>query len=429
MSPAVLLAGAFLPASPHPTTLLLLAIPAVGAVLYTLAWVLCLAWLGWHHWRPAGRRLGTLERGVSILKPLCGADDELEANLASFFALEHEPLQLVCGAADADDPGLAIVRRLARRHPDRDVTIVVGANADAASPKVGLMERLLPHATHPIILLSDSNVRVSPDEVRRVLPCFDDHRVGMVYQAVVGVGERSAAAACENLHYTELAGMIAIGTTVLSGEHVVNAKGQWIRRAVLAAIGGFAQVRDSAADDYQLSQAVLAAGWRLALAPHRVRIVHREWSWTGLLQRHLRHAGLRRRICPWAYPFELLLNPVTWTLAVTAAGIPLLALPLAAVKYALELSAARLLRGVPLAGRHVALLPLKDLVYFLGWFGSFAAHTVSWRGRTYALGRDARLIPLGPPLPEPAVEPLLAPALLVADRAPVGRAAGLRHAA
>jgi ceramide glucosyltransferase len=406
--------------------LVLLAIPAVGGGLYLLAWMLCLSWLGWHRWRSAGRRLVTRNQGVSILKPLCGADDELGANLASFFALDHEPLQLIFGAADADDPGLVLVRQLARRHPDRDVTIIVGANAAAASPKVGLMERLLPHATHEIILLSDSNVRVAPDEIRRVLPCFDDPRVGMAYQAVVGVGEHSAAAACENLHYTEWAGLIAIGTTMLSGEHVVNAKGQWVRRAALATIDDFAQVRDSAADDYQLAQAVLAAGWRIALAPHRVRIVHRDWSWTSLFQRHLRHAGLRRRICPWAYPFELLLNPVTWALAVTAAGLPLVALPLAAMKYACELSAARLLRGVPLALRHAVLLPFKDLLYFVGWFGSFSARTVSWRGRTYALGRHAQLIPLDPPLPELAAEPLLGPVLLAEEIAP---AAGIRRAA
>lgn len=406
--------------------LVLLAIPALGVALYLLAWVLCLSWLGRQRFRTAGRRLVTRNQGVSILKPLCGADDELEANLASFFALDHEPLQLIFGAADADDPGLTLVRQLARRHPDRDVTIVVGASAAAASPKVGLMERLLPHATHAIILLSDSNVRVSPDEVRRVLPCFDDRRVGMVYQAVVGVGEHSAAAACENLHYTEWAGMIAIGTTMLSGEHIVNAKGQWVRRAALATIDDFAQVRDSAADDYQLSQAILAAGWRLALAPHRVRIVHRDWSWQSLFQRHLRHAGLRRRICPWAYPFELLLNPVTWALAVTAAGLPLVALPLAAIKYACELSAARLLRGVPLAARHAILLPLKDLLYFVGWFGSFSARTVSWRGRTYALGRNAQLIPLDPPFPALAAEPLFGPVLLAPEREP---AAGIRRAA
>jgi ceramide glucosyltransferase len=396
-------------------TVVLLAITVFGAGLYILAWVLCVAWLTWH------RRAGTaVASGVSILKPLCGADDELETNLASFFALEHEPLQLIFGAADPDDPALAIVRRLTARHPHRDVVIVTSANDDAANPKIGLMERLLPHAHHPLVLLSDSNVRVQPDEVARVLPTFADPQVGMVYQAVVGIGEASLAAAAENLHYTEWAGMIAIGTTVLTGEHVVNAKGQWVRRQALADVGDFAQVRDSAADDYQLSQAFLAAGWRLALSPQRVHIVHRDWSWTGLVQRHLRHAGLRRRICPWAYPLELLLNPVTWALALLAAGRPALVAPLVVGKMAFELSAARLLRGHPLAWNFALFLPLKDLVYFLGWFGSFAVSTVSWRGRTYALDHEARLVPL-----EPATEPATAPPATI----PLPMAATPRRAA
>lgn len=367
----------------------LCAICLVGAALYASAWVLCVGWLAWNRRRDTPR----VRSGVSILKPLCGADDDLEENLASFLALDHEPLQIIFGAADPDDPALAIARRLAARRPDRDVVIATGANDDAANPKIGLLERLLPHARHPVVLLSDSNVRVTADEVARVLPAFADPRVGMVYQAVVGIGEESLAAAAENLHYTEWAGMIAIGTTILTGEHVVNAKGQWVRRRALADVGDFVQVRDSAADDYQLSQAFLAAGWRLALSPHRVHIVHREWSWTGLVQRHLRHAGLRRRICPWAYPLELLLNPVTWSLALLAAGRPALALPLVAGKVVLELSAARLLRGRPLAWGFAALVPLKDLVYFGGWFGSFAVSTVSWRGRAYTLGRKARLVP------------------------------------
>lgn len=382
------------------------AVCIAGATLYTLAWLLCVGWLAWGA-RRSPRHVGS---GVSILKPLCGADDDLEANLASFLALEHEPLQIVFGAADPDDAAVAIARRLVGRHPDRDVTIVTGANDDAANPKIGILERLLPHARHPLVLLSDSNVRVEADEVARVLPAFADPRVGMVYQAVVGIGEESLAAAAENLHYTEWAGMIAIGTTVLTGEHVVNAKGQWVRRRALADVGDFAQVRDSAADDYQLSQAFLAAGWRLALSPHRVHIVHRAWSWTGLVQRHLRHAGLRRRICPWAYPLELLLNPVTWVLALAAAGRPALALPLVAGKVVLELSAARLLRGRPLAWRFAALVPLKDLVYFCGWFGSFAVSTVSWRGRSYTLDRTARLVPCvaepGPRAEPPVTIPL-----------------------
>lgn len=365
---------------------------AASSGLYALAWILVHAWAA----RQRRRLEPPVAGGVSVLKPLCGADDELERNLASFFRLRHEPLQLVFGAADAADPALDVVRRLARRHPHRDVTIVAGADDAAASPKVGLLEALLPHARHEIVLLSDSNVRVAADTVARVLPDFADPRVGMVHQPVVGVGERTLPAALENLHYTEFAGFLSIAATMLSGQHAVNAKGQWVRRAALTDAGGFAGVRDHGADDYVLSRLFLARGWRLRLAAEPVHTVQATWSWRQLAQRHLRHSSLRRRMVPWAYPLELLLNPVPWALALLATDFAWLAGPLVALKMAIEVSAAGLLRGRPLAWQYAAAIPLKDLLYFAGWFASFAVRTVAWRGKTYAIGAGGRLEPVDP---------------------------------
>lgn len=374
--------------------MLLVGVCTAGMVLYAVAWGIVCGWYACQR-----RRQVTAAGGVTILKPLCGLDEELERNLLSFFSLDHEPLQLVFGAADAGDPAVALVRRLARQHPHRDVAIVVGSDDGAASPKVGVLETLLPHARHGIILLSDSNVRIGPDDVGRVLAGFADPRVGMVYQAVVGVGERALPAAVENLHYTEIAGFLSIAAALFAGQHVVNGKGQWIRREALDAIGGFAGVRDVGADDYVLAQLVAAAGWRLRLAATPVRIVHRDWSWRAAAQRHLRHSGMRRRLCPWAYPLELLLNPLPLALPLLATGSAPLVPVLAVLKVALEVTMARLLRGEWMAWHHAALLPLKDLFYFVGWFASFSTRTVSWRGRTYALGAGTRLIPLAEATP------------------------------
>ena len=35
------------------------------------------------------------EEGVSVLKPLCGADDDLECNLRAFFEQDHQRFELV----------------------------------------------------------------------------------------------------------------------------------------------------------------------------------------------------------------------------------------------------------------------------------------------------------------------------------------------
>ena len=372
----------------------LLAAPAAASLcLYALA--CCLA-VGW---KIAVRRPreGRGAPGLTIFKPLCGIDEGLEANLVSFFLVDHEPLQLIFAVADPGDPALGVVRRLVRRFPGRDVSILVGADDTVANPKVALLERMAAHATHDVFLLSDSNVRLRDGEIRRVLREFSDERVGMVYQPVVAVGERTVPAAVENLHYTEFAALLTIGARLLAGQHTVNGKGQWVRRSALADVGGFAQVRDCGADDYALSVLVAAAGWELRMARECVQVVQRDWSWSSLAARNLRHAGLRWRICPAAYPLELAFNPIPWALPLLAGGSRTLAIAGAAAvigKILLEVSAARLLRGGPLAGHFVPVILVKDLYVFACWFVALFARTAAWRGRLYKLSARGRIEPI-----------------------------------
>lgn len=381
-------------------TILFVAPCVVSLLAYVMAWVLVTTRVSTQ--RRTADTVALVEAGeplpaLSILKPLCGTDEELEENLRSFFVADHEPLELLFGAADPSDPALDVVRRVAAEHPLRDVTIVAGIADTAPNPKVGIMEALLPHARHGILLLSDSNVRLAPGDLSRVLPLFADEAVGMAYQPVVADGERTVAATVENLHYTEFAAFLTIGVHELVGLHTVNAKGQWVRRAALEAAGGFAGVRDRGADDYELSRLVERAGWRLAPAPQVVRVIQRDWSWRALFDRNLRHAGLRFRICPWAYPLELLFNPVPWAVPLLLSGradVAALGAFSLAAKVAMELSSARLLRGRALDTTFVPVVVLKDIVIFACWFVALFKRTAAWRGRAYRLLPGGRIAPV-----------------------------------
>jgi ceramide glucosyltransferase len=382
------------------TTILLVAPCVTCLVAYCMAWVLVTRRVVTD--RRTADTIALVEAGeplpgLSILKPLCGFDEELEANLRSFLEADHQPLQILFAAASPADPAITLARRLAAEYPHRDVRVVVGADDTIANPKIALMEAMLPEATHGILLLSDSNVRLEPGDLARVLPLFSDPRVGMAYQPVVADGERSLAATIENLHYTEFAAFLTIGVHELVGLHTVNAKGQWVRRAALEAAGGFARVRDCGADDYELSQQVERAGWKLAPAATVVRVIQRDWSWKNLADRNLRHAGLRVRICPWAYPLELLFNPIPFALPLIVAGrLDLAALGVFAIgaKVAMELSSARLLRGRGLAWRLVPGLIAKDLFIFACWFVAPLKRSAAWRGRPYRLLPRGRIAPM-----------------------------------
>ena len=100
--------------------------------------------------------------GVTVLKPLKGVDDELYENLASFATQTHARLQILLGAADPEDPALAVARRLETSFPDVDIRIVAGTAPLGRNPKVANLAGLMPHARHDLVLVSDSNVRARP---------------------------------------------------------------------------------------------------------------------------------------------------------------------------------------------------------------------------------------------------------------------------
>ena len=53
---------------------------------------------------------------VSVLKPLHGAEPDLEENLRGFFALDYPEYELLFCARHADDAGLQMARRIAAQH-------------------------------------------------------------------------------------------------------------------------------------------------------------------------------------------------------------------------------------------------------------------------------------------------------------------------
>src|SRR5438128_965877 len=96
----------------------------VASAAYSLAVTLVAARFG----RPRRQQTGSGPShapGVSILVPLAGAEPQLDANLTAYCRLNYRgPVQLVVGSLDARDPGLAIARRVASRHPNVDMRII-----------------------------------------------------------------------------------------------------------------------------------------------------------------------------------------------------------------------------------------------------------------------------------------------------------------
>lgn len=147
---------------------------------------------------------------VSVLKPLCGKDAGLSANLESFFLQDHPNLELVFGVQSPNDPAIEVVRELAARYPASNVKLVVHTGGTAINPKVDNLLGMLPHASHDLLLISDSNVRAPAHYVSEMVETLlADPKNGLVTNLFAGTGEDGLGSALENV---QLNGFCAAGT-------------------------------------------------------------------------------------------------------------------------------------------------------------------------------------------------------------------------
>lgn len=333
---------------------------------------------------------------VSILKPLCGVDDALSQNLASFAALDYPAFEVVLGVASRRDAAWPVALAAARRWPDR-FRAVLQRGEPGRNPKVNQLVTLAREARHDVLVISDSNVRVAGDYLVEIAALLADPAVGLVTHPIAGVGERSLGSLFDHLH---LAGSITPGVVAmkrLAGHDIVVGKSMALRRADLAAMGGFEAVKDVLAEDYVLGRRVSTVlGKRIAVARRPVQNVSERKTLGAFASRYRRWGVLQRRgvgVVPYAAMGLLnpvLLGTVGLAAAPTATSAALLAGTCVA-KAALDGAAARALRPGGFRPWQLALIPAKDLLFGAMWALGLVRTDVVWRGTRIHVGPGTRI--------------------------------------
>jgi ceramide glucosyltransferase len=360
------------------------------SVLLTTAQAL----LTWRYRVP--RRLIGERRGrphfVSILKPVCGLDDELEENLVSFAKIRGVPYEVIISVADGNDPAIAAIERVRAAYPLAPFRVVVGGDPrlELGNRKVARLIAAAGQASGDLLLISDSNVRTAPDDVARTIATFDEPRVGCVSNLFTGAGSRNIGASIEMLH---LLSFVVPGTVLAASAGVpcVVGKSMAISREALAAVGGFEAFANVLAEDQALGLAVRRAGFAVALSPVVVRNVIVQRTLRRAVQRQVRWNKIRYAFSRSAYTAELLINPLPFAIAAAIAG-PFAILPLTIVLRIAQVAILAAATDGPIRGRDLALVPLLDLLQFGAQFVPYLDDTVEWRGHPMRIGRNTVLL-------------------------------------
>ena len=330
---------------------------------------------------------------VSVLKPLHGAEPGLYENLRSFIDQDYPEMQVVLGVRHSGDAALPVARALMRNRPEKDIELVVDARAIGSNLKVANLENMLPAASHDIIVLADSDMRVEPHYLNAVTAPLLDPRIGLVTCLYKGVSMGGLWSQLAAMHIN-----FAFLPSALSGEAIGVGGGCFgatiaLRREVLERIGGFARIRDELADDHRLGDAVRELGLATVLSPYIVENRLAEPSLASLWRHELRWARTVRAMAPFGFAGSIVTHTVVLALlAAAAAGFSAIACWLALISCMLRWIAVGVVaRALALPTGGLWLLPLRDVLSFAVFVGSFCGRSVLWRDQPFRVEPGGRM--------------------------------------
>ncbi len=321
--------------------------------------------------RPTARATGL--DPITVLKPLCGRDEDLESNLRTFFVQDHPSYEIVFGVEGEGDASLPVVRKLCAEYPRVRATIVVHDGGRGINPKVSNLRAMLEFAAHDLVVVSDSNVRVAPTYLRELAREMAVPGTGLVTNLIAGVGESNIGAAIENLQLNSLvAAGVAASNDVATLPAVVG-KSMMFYRSELSRLGGMETVADVLAEDYVIGRMFHEAGYAVRLAPTPIENVVRQVSLRQFVNRQMRWAMIRVRMVPFAFLVEPLSSPLVVACVAFCFHAPVL--PVFAwavlVTFLRDVSLWTMLRGPRGFLRAAPWLLLRDVLVLAAWCEAF----------------------------------------------------------
>jgi ceramide glucosyltransferase len=337
---------------------------------------------------------------VSILKPLRGTDPEMYESFRSHCLQDYSEYEIIFGVSDANDPSIQLVEQLKAEFPHRAIRLMVCPENLGGNTKVSNLAQMVREVHHEYLIVNDSDIRVEPDYLRRVLAPLTDPKVGLVTCLYRGIANSALGSRLESLGIsTDFCAGVLVAQTVENGMRFALGSTLAFRRRDLQAIGGFEAFVDYLADDYQMGSRIAALGLKVELSNVVVETFLPRYTLGDFVDHQLRWARTVRDSRYWGYVGLGLTFGLPWALLVLlfAQGAGW-AWGLLAATLAMRIGVAVVVGKVVLRDRQVmgslALIPVRDIVALVVWIVSFAGHTVAWRGDRFRL-ENGKLVRIG----------------------------------
>jgi ceramide glucosyltransferase len=339
---------------------------------------------------------------LSVLKPLHGTEPGMERNLETFFEQDYPDFELLFCARQECDAGLQLAREVGKRYPHVNAKYVTCGEPMPKfhNAKVYSLARLDSVARNDNYITSDADVRVTPDYLQRMVQMLKDPHVGLASCVYIGTAHDDAGFASQ---LDAVGKSVEMTSGVLVADMIEGTKfalgaTMAVRRRSFQDVGGFNDLGQFYADDFVLGNRLAAQGTGVLLATHVIRLMVQDSPFWLSFRNQLRWMQSTRRSRPWghlgsgltfAMPFGLL--GLLWGLASGHAVVGVLLFAGAVVNRWLQAGAILRVMGDPEWMHGAAIYPLRDLLGWVLWMGSYGGNNFYYRGRIYKMKEGGRV--------------------------------------
>ena len=324
------------------------------------------------------------EPGVSVVRIVCGIENNIEKTLATTFSYAYKNYEIIFCVASPSDPVIPVLEKLIEKHPDIPAKILIGDDHISGNPKLNNLAKGWEAAKNDWILLVDSNVLLPADYILQLLARWTPG-TGLVTSPPAGVNPDGFWARLECAFLNTYQGRWQLAADWFDGGFAQGKILFW-RRDILENAGGVRVLGREMAEDVASTKVVRAAGLKVRVIGNLFPQPLGERDFSEVWKRQMRWSRIRRKGFIQYFLPEILSGSVPAMAALlwlTIVGwVPLIAIPAVfALWYSLEHLLARV-AGWPHGYKDFAAELLRDLLLPALWMTAWVGRGFEWRGNT-----------------------------------------------
>jgi ceramide glucosyltransferase len=334
---------------------------------------------------------------VTVLKPVHGVEKNQRGNLRSACLQDYPEYQVVFSVQDPADAAIPLLREIQDEFGTGRVTVAVENCKAGTNGKINNMIGGLKYARHDVLVISDSDVFLKPDYLKTIVAPLGDPSIGCVCTLYKAAGADTWFEKIELLTLNADFMANVLFAHVSGASRFCLGASAALRRSTLEEIGGFEALSDYLVEDYEMGRRIWERGRKVEILPYFVDTIvdlkrpSQWWSHQVYWDQNTRAAR------PFAFFSTALIRSVPFAMLYAVARLgDAVGLGVLAGAVMLRIVSSAVVLGWGLGDREgvrgLGLLVFRDISSLATWLLAFTKRTTVWRGTSFILTRDGRLV-------------------------------------